>query len=207
MELYATFAKERPQQILAVFIRDARSTLDGGAPQPIDDPTGATAHTRCKKHPRRSDSNRSTKSFRQMSRSNSATSVQPTMTPGPTPFYQNHQPSTPSNRRQAPVDYFSQPHRLSSTPSNDSDSDSTPWLGDSQIQEEQIRLGPKPAKMPDAVWERLELQARVDKARMCMPQSVKFRLFTKPEECVEAFDVLDQHGSTCCDQGKWGTTC
>lgn len=32
---------------------------------------------------------------------------------------------------------------------------------------------------------------RVDRARVNMPQSVRFRLFTNPEECVEAFEVLD----------------
>lgn len=52
-------------------------------------------------------------------------------------------------------------------------------------------LGQKPAKMPEAEWKRLELQMRVDRARVNIPQSVKLRLFTNPEECVEAFDVLD----------------
>jgi len=45
--------------------------------------------------------------------------------------------------------------------------------------------------MSDAEWKRLELQMRVDRARVNIPQSVRFRLFMKPEECVEAFEVLD----------------
>jgi len=45
--------------------------------------------------------------------------------------------------------------------------------------------------MSDAEWKRLELQMRVDRARVNMPQSVRFRLFVNPEECVEAFEVLD----------------
>ena len=45
--------------------------------------------------------------------------------------------------------------------------------------------------MPDAEWKRLELQMRVDRARVNMPQSVRFRLFVNPEECVEAFEVLE----------------
>ena len=52
-------------------------------------------------------------------------------------------------------------------------------------------LGPKPAKMSEAEWKRLELQMRIDRARVNMPQSVKFRLFMDPEECVEAFEALD----------------
>ena len=33
---------------------------------------------------------------------------------------------------------------------------------------------------------------RVDRARVNLPQSVRFRLFTSPDECVEAFEVLDR---------------
>lgn len=50
--------------------------------------------------------------------------------------------------------------------------------------------------MPDAEWKRLELQMRVDRARVYMPQSVRFRLFVSPEECAEAFEVLDQLNKT-----------
>ena len=54
-----------------------------------------------------------------------------------------------------------------------------------------LGLGPKPSKMPDAEWKRLEPQTRVDRARVNVPQSVRFRLFVNPEECVDAFEVLD----------------
>ena len=54
-----------------------------------------------------------------------------------------------------------------------------------------LGLGQKPAKMSDAEWKRLELQMRVDRARANIPQSARFRLFVSPEECVEAFEVLD----------------
>jgi hypothetical protein len=50
--------------------------------------------------------------------------------------------------------------------------------------------------MPEAEWKRLELQMRVDRARVCIPQNVRFRLFVNPEECVEAFEVLDQLNKT-----------
>lgn len=198
MELYATVAMERPEQILAVFIRDARSPPDGGKPQPIEDPVGASAHTRWMNHRQRSDSSGSSRSFRQIPRCNDATSAQPTMTPGPTPFYQNRQPPTPYDKRQGSMDYFSQSGR--SSPTSNNNNGSGPWFGDSQFQEEpttreidiSVGLGPKPAKMTDAEWRRLELQMRVDRARVSMPQGVRFRLFINPEECVEAFEVLDQ---------------
>jgi len=196
MELYTTVAVERPQQVLAVFIRDARGPPNGEKPQPVDDPTGATAHIRWKSYTQRSDSGGI---FRRDSRGSSydVTPVQPTMIPGPTPNYRDRQRPT-NGKRQNSADYFSQPGGSSPAPGTPNDNGSTPWL-DSPIQEESlagemdmsVSLGPKPAKMPDAEWKRLELQMRVDRARVNMPQSVKFRLFAAPEECVEAFDVLD----------------
>ena len=200
MELYSTVAMERPQQVLAVFIRDARGPLEGEQPQPVEDPIGATTHTRWKNYTHRSDSTGSTKSARQTPRSASddTTPVQPTITPGPTPNYQYRQRSI-SSRRQTSVDYFNQSGRSSPGPGNTKDSDAPPWLSNAQVQEEPVTgeietsvgLGPRPAKMSDAEWKRLELQMRVDRARVNMPQSVRFRLFVKPEECVEAFEVLD----------------
>jgi len=118
------------------------------------------------------------------------------MTPGPTPNYQYRQ--TSHGKRQTSVDYFNQSGR--SSPSLGSTNDNgSPWLSNTQVQEEpatgeietSVGLGPRPAKTSDAEWKRLELQMRVDRARVNMPQSVKFRLFVNPEECVEAFEVLD----------------
>ena len=43
LELYAEIARERPDQILGVFIRDA-SARDDRALRPLDDPTGAAAY-------------------------------------------------------------------------------------------------------------------------------------------------------------------
>lgn len=55
-----------------------------------------------------------------------------------------------------------------------------------------VGLGSKPTGVSNAEWKRQELQLRVDRARVHMAQSVRFRLFTNPEECVEAFEVLEQ---------------
>lgn len=52
-------------------------------------------------------------------------------------------------------------------------------------------LGPKPSKFPDAEWKRLEPRTRVDRARVNVLQSLRFRLFVNPERGVEAFEVLD----------------
>ena len=202
MELYTTVAMERPQQILAVFIRDARSPLDGERLQPVEDPIGATAHTRWGSYLQRSNSAGSTRSARQTPRGafDDVAPVQPAMTPGPTPNYNQHQQrSTSGGKRQNSVDYFNQPGRSSPSPSNASDNGSVSWPSNTQIREEpttgeidtSVGLGPKPARMPDAEWKRLELQMRVDRARVNMPQSVRFRLFRAPEECVEAFEVMD----------------
>lgn len=200
MELYATVAMERPQQILAIFIRDARNPSNGEKPQPVEDPIGATAHIRRRNFIQRSDSSGSLGSFRRNSQGtpNETIPAHPTMTPGPTPNYQNPQRLT-NAKRQHSADYFGRPGRSSPAPSIPNDSDSIPWLSSTQIQGEpttgeidpSVGLGPKPAKMPDAEWKRLELQMRVDRARANIPQSVRFRLFVNPEECLEAFEVLD----------------
>lgn len=200
MELYSTVAMERPQQVLAVFIRDARSPSDGEQPQPVEDPIGATTHMRWKNYTHRSDSAGSSRSARQTPRgaSDDVTPVQPAMTPGPTPNYQYRQRSTSHGKRQNSVDYFSQSGRSSPSLGNTNDN-GPPWLSNAQVQEEPatgeietyVGLGPRPTKMSDAEWKRLELQMRVDRARVNMPQSVRFRLFVNPEECVEAFEVLD----------------
>jgi hypothetical protein len=196
MELYTTVAMERPQQVLAVFIRDARGPPNGEKPQPIDDPTGTTAHIRWKNYPHRSDSGGI---FRQNSRGSpyDATPIQPTITPGPTPNYGDQQRPT-NGKRQNSADYFGRPGGSSPAPGTPNDNSSTHW-SNSQVQEDplvgeidtSVVLGQKPAKMPDAEWKRLELQMRVDRARVNIPQNVRFRLFTNPEECAEAFDVLD----------------
>ena len=197
MELYTEVAIERPQQILAVFIRDARSPSNGETVQPIGDPVGATASTRWENYPRRSDSSGSVKNPRQMSRGNGATSVQPAMTPGPTPFYQNSQPPTPYNKRQVSEDYFSQSGRSSPSSSNgnyNSSFSNSPMLEEATTRmiDTSVGLGSKPTGVSNAEWKRQELQLRVDRARVHMAQSVRFRLFTNPEECVEAFEVLEQ---------------
>jgi len=196
MELYATVAMERPQQILAIFIRDARSPLNGEKPEPVEDPIGATAHTRRRNYAQHSDSGGSSRSSRQNSygASNEMIPVQPTMAPGPTPNYQDVKRLI-SAKRQDSADYFGRSGPSSPTPSDDS----FPWFSNTQTHEEpgageidpSMELGPRPAKMPDAEWNRLELQMRVDRARVNIPQSVRFRLFVDPEECVEAFEVMD----------------
>jgi hypothetical protein len=129
------------------------------------------------------------------------TPAQPAMTPGPNSNYQHRQRSTSSSKLQNSAGYFDRSSPSASAPNlnNTNGGGSPPWLGNAQIQEEpttgeidtSVGLGSKPPKMPDAEWKRLELQMRVDRARVNMPQSVRLRLFMSPEECVEAFEVLD----------------
>jgi len=128
------------------------------------------------------------------------TLIQPMITPNPIPTYQNLPRSTSYGKHQNSADYFSRSGRSSPAPSNSNGSGSAPWLNSTQVQEEPttgeigipVGLGPKPAKMSEAEWKRLELQMRIDTARVNMPQSVRFRLFMDPEECVEAFEALDK---------------
>ena len=45
--------------------------------------------------------------------------------------------------------------------------------------------------MTDAERKRFDLQMRVYKARMEMPDSIPLRVFRNPAECVEAKQILD----------------
>lgn len=49
-----------------------------------------------------------------------------------------------------------------------------------------------PADMSEAEKKRMELQIRVYRARALMPSHVPLRIFRKPEECVEASEILDK---------------
>jgi len=52
--------------------------------------------------------------------------------------------------------------------------------------------GGLPADMPEIEKKRLELQIRVYRARSQMAPHIPLRIFRKPEECIEASQILDK---------------
>lgn len=180
LELYATVAREYPQQVLCIFIRDVNIYEDSEFG--IDDPTGA-----CVRDGRISAQDLQTKrkgssgapatregrsSPRSMSSSQllppssavSRASSRSTDDAIPTLLYGN-----------GPQENYTDP--LSSEPGCGSVSQS---------------LAPSIVRTPnsDSDKQRLNLQMRLWKACIEVPPNIVFRVFREPQECVEAFQSI-----------------
>ncbi|KAI1793481.1 hypothetical protein LXA43DRAFT_1073156 [Ganoderma leucocontextum] len=206
LELYAEIARERPEQILAIFIRDASVRGDDSV-RPLDDPTGAEAFRWATEsgattpgHAARSMSEatpgsppavpaKATRSFsgldlNALSRNSSGTS---------SPNYFN---STP--RSYSPI--TAEPHKHPTMAMDDK-----PWPPPgfskpppgSQAERRENRWSPQtpsPTALPDAEGERkrYDLQTRLWKVRLDVEPHIPLRIFREPEECVEVNGILDR---------------
>ena len=208
LELYSSIAKEKPAQVLAIFIRDV--SADGGLP-PLDDPTGVRV-LRMEKDPRQgnrpvpvampsrrpsSRKGRSTGGSMAMARSVSEmdTPVQELVRKPVRMHSDNellpshHEPAgyftstslTASPVTEEPEDYFKQTTSTSSSPQmrfTQSQDGATTPTGSRQVLTEPERR-------------RLDLQSRVWRARLEAPEHIPLRVFRKPDECVEAHMILE----------------
>ena len=174
LELYVDLARERPGQILGIFIRDVASGADQSSvflnetqvmtnePESMPPETPSSGRPSIYEsdspsrqsfpyEPRRSFGDPSRRSQRQMQQ-------QPQLVP----------------RMQIPTGSFlDEEHPM---PGRD------PWEN------------PQPVQMTLAERRRWELQQRVIKARQMLPPRVMLRIFKEPEECIEAHQILDQLG-------------
>ncbi|THH15739.1 hypothetical protein EW146_g4777 [Bondarzewia mesenterica] len=207
LELYASLAKERPTQILAVFIRDVNNYEDGGAG--INDPTGISAADNGSiaqalslsgigvpgvrrgglSTARHSESlpTSPTKLAPQPAFGNADSSQSFTedyFTPKPPPSLDRDW-SVPGSRSNTPPRYTS--GTFSAEPSNYGPP--SPSLSLSVSDTGSGRLS-----MSEVDKKRYALQARVWKARGEMPRGIVLRAFREPEECVEAGEILDRLG-------------
>jgi Uncharacterized conserved protein (DUF2183) len=177
LELYAALSTERTEQVLAVLIRDVRARVGNEEPSPLEDPTGSRAVLRNGKTA--SSSSYTRKSLRVptvIKRSDSDTVLQGV----------RGQTSGSS--------YGSIPPRLT-TRSSYSKIES--WTGNqiTEEPEERTPLDSDGQKLTEVELKRFELQSRVDKARLKIPEHIVLRVFRGPEECVEVSVMLDElHG-------------
>lgn len=205
------FASERPDQILAIFIRQADELA------PPDDPIGyealvdpqlrailmsGTATT-----PGASKAS-SIRSFSQGSTAGSVNAIPSTH-------------SSPSAQRQQGADYFTQtrftsePEQFTSTPPSidstpNSYNDITPKSSSTSsslssvsrraaalIKQVPPRLGSSNnasyVNMPEEMKKRYELQWRIYRARLLAPPHIPFRVFKEPAECIEADSLFQNH--------------
>ncbi|KAH9933390.1 uncharacterized protein B0H18DRAFT_1083048 [Fomitopsis serialis] len=205
LELYASIAKEKPAQVLAIFIRDV--SADSGLP-PLDDPTGVRV-LRMEKDPQQGNrpvpvaiSRRpsSRKGFAAggptgMARSISGMDVpvhEPARKPArmhsdnellpghhePVGYFTSTSPTT-SPLTEEPEDYFRSTHSSPQlrTGQDASSVPSTPPGSRQTLSEPERR--------------RLDYQSRVWRARLEAPEHIPLRIFRRPDECMEAHIILE----------------
>jgi hypothetical protein len=213
MELYAAIAKERPQQILAVLIRDAN---DWDAVKPLDDPTGIQArNAKPNLTPLRPASPTSTVeniSFietgrrsptayiaRQTKKARSLNLSQHSFSGanGVSEFDPSYpMPMSTSPTTELPAMSYPPPayprrsttHRQNSDVSTISNLSLRPSIT-RRTSNGSIRGVPP---MTSAEKKQFDLQTRVYRARSTIPDHIPLRVFRDPEECVETGDVLNQ---------------
>ncbi|KAH9857256.1 hypothetical protein C2E23DRAFT_381428 [Lenzites betulinus] len=242
LELYAELARERPDQIAGVFIRDAGTRGDDA--RPLEDPTGVQAFSAgleaglgypgsappsaggVRGAGRRLVGRYGGGASRSMS---DATPMPPTPTSASRWSLRtlsgsdgggSGAPSPTVDR-----DYFGQGARSHSpiteepgaspemgvglgTPMGGGENDDTPrisfpplgfaraqdtgeWRDTTARWQPQQRSRP-PSPVSDAEKRRMELQARVWRARLDVPPGIPIRVFREPEECVEVDGILDR---------------
>ncbi|KAH0582395.1 hypothetical protein H2248_010339 [Termitomyces sp. 'cryptogamus'] len=188
MELYAELARERPRQILAVFLRDVE------VGDPIDDPTGwkSLGVTGSKEDTIRPRTRRTLSNFL----SNSTASPPPrnetsgnyftstTLTAEPQPMKLPTGPSTST---------FSGPPPSAFNHHNQYIPNLNHWHapdGSVSSKSSTLSSASSGSKMTETEKRKAALQARVHLARTLMPSHIPLRVFRNPSECVEVDEVL-----------------
>jgi hypothetical protein len=184
------FAREKSEQILAVFLRDA----DDGY-RPIDDPTGKDAALAI---PPETPPRRNSRPYSTVvpSRRNTDSVI-------PTSNIAN--PVAASTTDQ--VVMALEPYRATRTPSPESStaggevaerrSERRRETGKMSISEPRMnyatyREHPSYLRMSDVERKRCDLQMRVYRARVIFDAKIPLRVFRDPQECVEVWEILDR---------------
>ncbi|KAL6307238.1 hypothetical protein BKA93DRAFT_95384 [Sparassis latifolia] len=201
LELYANIAKERPDQILAIFIRDANPSQDSevaeGGLKPLDDPTGVGIWRR--------DSDSDSRSFssparRPLSKYRVRSPVR-SLSEMPVRFSVHKPMRTYSADVLAPLNktasgYFSPSLQCASPVSEEPrplESPSvTPPISRRGSPNYESQSSRGQILMSDSEKRRYDLQIRVYRARLEVPRHIPLRVFRQPEECVEAAAMLDR---------------
>ncbi|KAG5642163.1 hypothetical protein DXG03_003547 [Asterophora parasitica] len=199
LELYADLARERPIQILAVFVRD----VDTG--EPIDDPTGWKALGASGTYgnsfvPAGNNSTDDTPRPRR-TLSDLLAKASPVVTPKvlssrnvQSQGYEYFTPSALSTEPESisPLNTNFDALKLPPAPSSAGtrhiyDSDAS-VMSKSSV----TSVNSQSSKLPEAERRRQALQMRVYVARTQMPGHVPLRVFREASECVEAEEILDR---------------
>jgi len=192
--LYSALARERPLQILAVFIRDV-STIEG---EPLTDPTGSKWQEglsddilRLVSNPNAFDPNATQRppppvSYAQRVPARKSSSMSTNSMQGPI------RRSTASSGIGEPSSYASsliteEPQPIA-RPRMDQAANANGYATPSKQGEG--NLNAQLQGLPLHTRRRIELQLRVNRARDEIPPHVKLRVFKNPLECTEAEEIL-----------------
>lgn len=194
LELYASIAMERPQQILAVFIRDVHdagladatgsltSIIPMTAPEPVKKTSLPVETPVTRPHPLRS-----------MSDPDTLKESGP-YAPKPGPSVKRR----PTSKFTLPLQSFSSFDNPANTNFKTKtrmsvDSISSTGSSSSSLSLRNFRraTGQTMVPMTEAEKKRYELQNRVNKARLMMGSDVILRIFKHPEECIETDRLLE----------------
>ncbi|KAJ3762392.1 hypothetical protein EV360DRAFT_35831 [Lentinula raphanica] len=198
LELYTELARERADQVLAIFIRDA------GDGQPLSDPTGdfydkmpsrsapSSFDSSAYPIPGYSNSRPPSRSLTPESPASlTAQSVQPTRTFPPSSFppltpLTPKTPATPASSASTSVT-----PRTPKTPwTNYSNASYTSFKSKRSVGSTST-IGNGVVRMSESEKKQYELQMRVNKARGALPFKIVLRVFRSPEECVETWELLN----------------
>jgi len=176
LELYVDLARERPGQILGIFIRDATSGLDQ-SPYSLNETQVLTNEPE-------SIPPTSPSSGRFSAHGSASPTSQRSL-----PYEPRRSWPDPSRRSQSVVQQQPQPvprMQVQTGPSLDEDypmPGRDPWANSQSVQ------------MTPGERRRWELQQRVARARQMLPPGVTLKIFKEPEECTETHQILDQLGN------------
>jgi Uncharacterized conserved protein (DUF2183) len=191
LELYATLAAERPTQIAGVFVRDASTSESSSGSDSADSPDTTMAQ-----------------------RTGSGSIEDPT---GSKALGQSPPDLSEAGPKSASEGYFTtgplsaEPEAYAtSAPVATSSSSSSSGSGTKSVTPSgspripPSRLSPsvyslssgasrlRRSSLPEQERRRIELQTRVWRARTLVPVHIPLRIFRKPEECVEAWEILER---------------
>ena len=185
LELYASVARDHPDQILSIFIRDVNTYEDGGGG--IEDPIGTYPREGKKRNPWSVSMSRGRWSPKPMSSQSSASSMT-SRTPSESTMngYFSKTPSSSSaiSGMQRPYTdtLYTEPEAYDGLPHTQS------TITPATLPTLTHRL-----TLTESEKKRMSLQARLWKACAEVPTNVVIRVFCDPLECVEAFQVIDPH--------------
>jgi len=181
LELYAAVARDRPEQILCIFIRDVNTYEDGGGG--IEDPTGIHALANGKKRSTWGMSMSRGGRWSPRSMSFQSPPPSPVMSRAPSHSTDDYFSKTPTSSTASAQKPYAD--ALFEEPESYDNQSQSPTTGTPTLTHRMT--------LTESEKKRMQLQTRLWKACAEVPTNVVIRVFRDPQECVEASQMIDPH--------------